>query len=300
MAFRSVLLRVCLSSLCGLAWPAVAQPPDYDALSDRHGNVVTEKHRAALIALAHAPDQLEAVYADATAGNTRAKTVWVDLELQVARAGIGIADRVTSPSCLVMVYRELSGECIPDWSFLDFLLKDRPGADRLREVIFRAFATRARERGLRNQVILSVSNGVIALGVAATILREAEVAASASKVQLPPRTAPAARAPTYDPIWSATEGKTSAENAFAHWKKHGAEFPELRTMEQYAERARRFLNEPPQGALTKVRSSGEVVVYDRVSNTFGVRAADGTPKTLFKPDPVKHHYPTNLDYFNAQ
>jgi len=300
MPFRSALLQVWLISLCGLAWPALAQRPDYDAFSDPHGNVVTEKHHAALIALARNPEQLEVVHADATAGNARARNVWGEMELQLARAGTGIADRVTSPSCLVMVYRELSGECIPDWSSLSFLAKDRPGADRLREVIFRAFVARARERGLRNQVILSVANGLIGLGVAATILREAEIAASAGQIHLPARTAPATRAATKEPIWSATEGKTSAENAFAHWKKHGAEFPELRTMEQYAQGARRFLNEPPRGALTKVRPNGEVVVYDPASNTFGVRTADGTPKTLFKPDPAKHHHPTNLDYFNAQ
>jgi filamentous hemagglutinin len=49
-----------------------------------------------------------------------------------------------------------------------------------------------------------------------------------------------------------------------------------------------------------VRPNGEAVVYDPATNTFGVRAADGTPKTLFKPSPAKHHFPTNMDYFNAQ
>jgi len=86
----------------------------------------------------------------------------------------------------------------------------------------------------------------------------------------------------------------------AHWRKHAAEFAEYRTVEEYAAGARRFLNEPPKGALSKVRANGEVVVYDPSTNTFGVRAADGTPKTMFKPDPAKHHYPSNLDYFNAQ
>jgi RHS repeat-associated protein len=102
------------------------------------------------------------------------------------------------------------------------------------------------------------------------------------------------------PIWSATKGKTSVENAFGHWKKHGAEFPEFQNAKQYTEGARRFLNEPPRGALTKARPNGETIVYDPATNAFGVRAADGAPKTMFRPDPAKHAYPTNLDYFNAQ
>ena len=36
------------------------------------------------------------------------------------------------------------------------------------------------------------------------------------------------------------------------------------------------------------------------TDTFGVRTADGTPRTMYVPDPTVHGYPTNLDYFNAQ
>ena len=57
---------------------------------------------------------------------------------------------------------------------------------------------------------------------------------------------------------------------------------------------------PPPGALTKTRANGESVVYDPTSNTIAVAAANGAPKTMFKPDPANHPYPTNLDYFNAQ
>jgi pyocin large subunit-like protein len=45
---------------------------------------------------------------------------------------------------------------------------------------------------------------------------------------------------------------------------------------------------------------GDKLVYHLPSNTFGVMNAAGEPKTMFKPDPSKHGYPTNLDYFNAQ
>ena len=39
---------------------------------------------------------------------------------------------------------------------------------------------------------------------------------------------------------------------------------------------------------------------DRDAIVEPVRAADGAPRTLFKPDPSEHGFPTNLDYFNAQ
>lgn len=102
------------------------------------------------------------------------------------------------------------------------------------------------------------------------------------------------------PLWTSTKSKTAVENAFAHWKKHGAEFSQIQNAKQYIESAKGFFSNPPAGTLTKVRSNGEKVFYNPTSNTFGVQAADGAPKTMFQPDPLKHGYPSNLDYFNAQ
>lgn len=59
--------------------------------------------------------------------------------------------------------------------------------------------------------------------------------------------------------------------------------------------AQRFVNQPSQGVLSKVRANGDTVLYDPASNTFGVRAANGAPRTMFRPDPARHGYPTNLD-----
>jgi RHS repeat-associated protein len=101
-------------------------------------------------------------------------------------------------------------------------------------------------------------------------------------------------------VWSPGKVNDPKKNAEAHWVKHKAEFPEYQGKVEYIEGARTFLNNPPSTALTKVRASGEVVVYDPRTNTLGIRRPDGTPITLFRPDPAKHGYPTNLDYFNAQ
>ena len=102
------------------------------------------------------------------------------------------------------------------------------------------------------------------------------------------------------PIWSATKKKSSVENAYGHFKKHGNEFPQYQNAKQYVEGAHDFVNKPPSGTLTKKRANGEKFFYDPNSNTFAVQGTDGAPKTMFKPNPSKHRYPTNLDYYNAQ
>lgn len=78
------------------------------------------------------------------------------------------------------------------------------------------------------------------------------------------------------------------------------EFPELRNAVEYVDRARTFAQKPPAGALTRLRSNGDIVLYDPHSNTLVVCDANRAPRTMFKPDPAKHGYASNLDYFNAQ
>jgi len=102
------------------------------------------------------------------------------------------------------------------------------------------------------------------------------------------------------PLWTSTKSETAVENALGHWQRHGAEFPEFQNAKQYAEGAKTFFNNPPVGTLTKTRQNGDKLFYNPVNNTFGVQSANGAPRTMFRPDPAKHGYPSNLDYFNAQ
>jgi filamentous hemagglutinin len=95
------------------------------------------------------------------------------------------------------------------------------------------------------------------------------------------------------PIWSESQSETSVENAFKHFKKHGNEFPEIQNSKQYVEEAKEFLNNPPKGTFTKIRSNGDILRYDPNSNTFGVQRADGAPKTMFKPK-------GGIEYWNTQ
>lgn len=103
----------------------------------------------------------------------------------------------------------------------------------------------------------------------------------------------AAEATVKAPLWTSTKSKTAVENAFGHWKKHGAEFPEFQNAKQYVEGTQSFFNSSPTGTLTKVRPNGDTLFYNPTSNTFGVKAADGAPRTMFRPS-------DGINYWNKQ
>jgi filamentous hemagglutinin len=86
------------------------------------------------------------------------------------------------------------------------------------------------------------------------------------------------------PLWSSTPRMSAEENAEHHWRKHGAEFPELRTAASYEAAAHKFVSHPPPGTLIKHDSRGDTLLYDPATNTFAVRARNGAPRTMFKPD----------------
>ena len=82
---------------------------------------------------------------------------------------------------------------------------------------------------------------------------------------------------------AAPHARWHQSNLERHWEKHGSEFPEYHSAQEYGDAALKFFQNPPQGTLTKVRPDGEKLFYHPASNTFGVTAPDGTPKTLFRP-----------------
>jgi filamentous hemagglutinin len=95
------------------------------------------------------------------------------------------------------------------------------------------------------------------------------------------------------PLWTATKSQTPVRNAFGHWQKHGAEFPEFQNAKQYVEGTKSFLNSPPAGTLTKIRPNGDNLFFNPANNTFGVQAADGAPRTMFRPT-------DGINYWNKQ
>jgi len=84
-------------------------------------------------------------------------------------------------------------------------------------------------------------------------------------------------------VWS--HGRDgSLRNAEEHWEKHGREFPEFRTAEEYEKGALEFVTNPPPGTLTKTDDRGDTLYYNPASNTFAVKNRRGEPRTFFRPD----------------
>lgn len=85
-------------------------------------------------------------------------------------------------------------------------------------------------------------------------------------------------------IWTSTKNLTSVENAFGHFEKHAAEFPEFYNAKQYVEGTKDFLNNSPIGTFVKKRANGDILKYHPGTNTFGAMNGAGVPKTMFKPN----------------
>jgi len=135
---------------------------DYDSFCDAEGHI-SAAHLQAAQAMVRKSELLEQLYADATQGNPRAARVFLELETQHFPAiGRTVAEETRAIPCAIPVYRELSGRCIPNWAFLDFLAKDQPGGIRLRQALGNAYQVRARELGLKDAMILSVVNALMA------------------------------------------------------------------------------------------------------------------------------------------
>jgi filamentous hemagglutinin len=93
----------------------------------------------------------------------------------------------------------------------------------------------------------------------------------------------AAAVSTADAVWShGQEGGN--RNAEEHWEKHGREFPEFHSAQEYEQGALRFITRPPPGTLTKTRENGDTLFYDPATNTFAVKDRHGEPRTFFRPD----------------
>ncbi|EAA2596693.1 filamentous hemagglutinin [Salmonella enterica subsp. enterica] len=94
-------------------------------------------------------------------------------------------------------------------------------------------------------------------------------------------------------IWTETKKTDPVSNAYGHWDKHKSEFPEYQNSKQYVDAAHDFVNTPPKGTLIKERANGDTMYYNPATNTFAVKNADGTPKTMFKPQ-------NGLEYWEKQ
>lgn len=100
-------------------------------------------------------------------------------------------------------------------------------------------------------------------------------------------------------IWSPGDEGNPRENAEQHFRKHGPDMG-FETADDYINAARDFIDNPPPGTLTARQKDGDTVFYHAETNRFAVKSKRGAPRTFFNPDPARHGYDTNLDYFKAQ
>jgi pyocin large subunit-like protein len=84
------------------------------------------------------------------------------------------------------------------------------------------------------------------------------------------------------PIWADNRQHSAQENVdyqFGHWGSSvGA-----RDARDYAAKARAFIDHSPRGAEKISRPNGDVLIYDKASNTFAVARKDGAPRLFRKP-----------------
>lgn len=85
------------------------------------------------------------------------------------------------------------------------------------------------------------------------------------------------------PLWAENRSHTAEENAEYQFEHHKSDLG-ARDLDDFVSKAHRFVNSPPEGALTLARANGDHLLYDPKSNLFGVVRSDGAPRTVFKPD----------------
>ena len=85
-----------------------------------------------------------------------------------------------------------------------------------------------------------------------------------------------------------------------HFQRHGQDFG-AGTAQIYEAMADTFLGES-LGSTTQecIRTTGDILRYDSVSDEFGILAANGVIRTYYKPSPAFHLQPTNLVYFQKE
>jgi filamentous hemagglutinin len=122
------------------------------------------------------------------------------------------------------------------------------------------------------------------LGALAAILVAVAIGWFAGPARMPAQAPqPSAPAAMSDAGWSTPIWVGGEENARHHWEKHGSEFPEFSSEEDYVRGVHAFLLHPPAGTLVKHRDNGDTLYFDPASDTFAVRAGNGAPRTFFRP-----------------
>jgi hypothetical protein len=132
----------------------VAPPFDYDLYCDSHGTLVGERSAVLLV---YRSAHLEKVYADAQAGDERARVLFGQLEDTLHRAGDQLADKAQGMVC------HSAPACTVQWHFLDEMMPSRQaGGLRLRSLLAASFERRAKLKGVENAVLVGALDVLLA------------------------------------------------------------------------------------------------------------------------------------------
>lgn len=96
----------------------------------------------------------------------------------------------------------------------------------------------------------------------------------------------------YPDIWTQGRFQDSIISALDHYQRHGRQFGASGAIE-YVDMTYDFVRNPPVGAIKKLRSNGDILIYHPGTNTFATVNSDGIARTMFKPD-------EGIDYWNRQ
>lgn len=113
--------------------------------------------------------------------------------------------------------------------------------------------------------------------------RDGETALAAAPVEAAPSATQTATAPDASAGFTANRQASSQQRAEQLFERNGAAFA-ARSVEDFAAKARAFVDNPPAGVETIRRGNGDTLYYHPATNTFAVATRDGAPRTMFKPD----------------
>lgn len=99
----------------------------------------------------------------------------------------------------------------------------------------------------------------------------------------------------------------AAQNAQRHFDRHGSEFPDLDSVEDYINAANDFIKNPPPNTQTRVGSrTGDTFMWDPDSNTLVIiDTSTNLPRTMYQVNPKSelhprgHNFSTNQEYFDS-
>jgi hypothetical protein len=84
------------------------------------------------------------------------------------------------------------------------------------------------------------------------------------------------------PTWASNRKNTASEASERQFNRNGQDFG-ASSAQDYVAKVHAFVDHPPKGVQTAVRTNGDKLFYDARSNTFAVVKRDGAPRTMFKP-----------------